>query len=131
MGASPLQDVAAAAASARPLSPQQQRDDALRLTASSLVQLIRRLRAQHRSEIIPTFGQLENLFDLATLLEQQLEVKASELVTVTCQAVEGCQQVGDYELVPGHFYCAAHARQVRQVLGQIGLGRINGTAARS
>jgi hypothetical protein len=92
-------------------------------TASTLIEQVNRLRAQHRAEITPTFGQLENLFDTAAILERQLDQNFGETLGSpprrACSAVELCEATGEHELVPGRFYCTAHARQVRRVLGNL------------
>lgn len=99
--------------------------EGVHFTARSLVQLIARLKTQHRAGITPTFGQLGDLFDLSERLSGQLDGLIAAVTMATrplCAAVEGCGEPGEHELVPGRVYCAAHARQVRAVLGGIAAG---------
>ena len=88
--------------------------------ALQLCDLIDVLRKQHRAGITPTFGQVEDLFDLADHLRVQarLEAPAPERVAVRGCSVRGCDGAVSAELSE-HPYCGRHARVMRETLGRV------------
>lgn len=80
--------------------------------AAELVSLIGHLKQQHKAGITPSYGQVDDLFDLGERLGVALQ--AGITVGNDC-TVPGCQYAAGEE-VSGLLYCHAHAQEARQML---------------
>lgn len=74
-----------------------------------LVTHIRQLRQQHKAGITPTYGQIDDLFDLGERLEG--EIRTTE-PTMPCALPAGCTTPAT-ERVGTATYCARHAQALR------------------
>jgi hypothetical protein len=84
--------------------------------ANMLCDLVDLLRKQHRAGITPSFGQVEELFELSDRL--RANVAASEQSTEqafqpTCAICQRADQLGD--VIFGVRYCREHQRALAEV----------------
>lgn len=68
-----------------------------------LVRTIRTIRGQHKAGIPPSFGQIDDLFDLGERLSTELQIADPESARVAC-SIGDCKRVAETRLV-GQPYC--------------------------
>lgn len=90
------------------------------MVAVQLCDLIDQLRKQHRAGITPTFGQVEDLFDLGDRLrvEVRLEAARDEKPAARGCSVRGCEGSATTQLAQ-HPYCVRHARVIGETLTRV------------
>lgn len=83
--------------------------------ATQLCDHVALLKKQHKSGVTPTFGQVDDLFDMADRLQHALDTGgALEDPALTC-TVRGCPALA-LAMTNGHPYCESHAREVSHLL---------------
>jgi hypothetical protein len=94
--------------------------DAIRHTAEFLVHQLDIIESQHRSEIVPTFGQLQDLFVTKETLKRQLAsaVDAKTFAPRRCDTPH-CPFIAVDETATGEFHCKTHADEIRALKGRM------------
>lgn len=88
-------------------------------TAHLLCDHVRLLERQHRAGITPSYGQVEDLFDLARRLDTSLDAGAPLVGAPTARCARpGCGEVATVPIGP-FAYCAPCAVQFRMLLQQL------------
>lgn len=84
--------------------------------ADQLCDHIDLLRKQHKAGLTPSFGQIDDLFELSDQLRAAARASATPAALVC--SVRGCLQDAG-ALVAGKPYCRVHGRQVGEVLSSL------------
>ncbi len=82
--------------------------------ATALVALIAQLKHQHKAGITPSYGQVDDLFDLGDRLHVALQAGAPLAAAPSCTHA-GCDHHAFVEIA-GMPYCAPHAADARDLL---------------
>ena len=90
--------------------------DSVAITARLLTQQLDIIESQHRSEIMPTFGQLQDLFQTKDLLKKQLAHPSADVpAPKRICAVDCCPFVAAVETAPNEWHCGPHAEELATI----------------